>query len=166
MTARDMRQHARLRTKGERQHSSPSESPITKAEACDLIASRMSGREWNADCMDDVVDALQRAGYTVREFDDLAAPTCRLPDCDNEVTVAGTYCSKLCRVAGEGMPATIAAKLHPRDVQEYLGGGPVPDALATARAECGYPDDVRAARRAHAASFDASGEHHEEPDHA
>lgn len=45
---------------------------LSKLDAIDMIAARLSGRIWDADACDDVAALLRRAGYTVRELDGVA----------------------------------------------------------------------------------------------
>ena len=132
------------RSAGRRAHHAPSDDPLTKAQACDVIAARMSGRPWDAECAADVADTLRRAGFTVRETDEQPEPapfvTSGCTYCGAEFYGTGDDCGG-CRLEGDDLEryARSAARpfdpradapegaLNARDVQELSLGSIVPN---------------------------------------
>lgn len=121
---------------GRRAAHPPCDDPLTKAAACDVIAARMSGRSWDADCTADVADTLRRAGYTVREPDDCEPCACDCSPCIEPHSAQPGCCAReraalvdeigraLAPAARPHDPRADApeAALNARDVAEYLGG--------------------------------------------
>jgi len=56
---------------------------LSKLDAIDAVASRLSGRPWNSETCGDIAEILRRAGYTIRDLEterverELFAPTRR-----------------------------------------------------------------------------------------